>query len=118
MVFRIAEEVVGTGFAMLISAVLFGPSPAVNPGASPASLLLLSAGMGVLLAFAFAATRNLWFAAFTLWQNSSCSRSPRCFTLGHYAVTGGKGTYHKPALYCPVKQCREKYCGDSYDRDQ
>lgn len=61
ILFRIAEEVVGTGLATLISAVLFGLSHVANPGASPTSLLLLAAGMGVLLAFAFAATRNLWF---------------------------------------------------------
>ena len=61
ILFRITEEIVGTGLATLISALLFGLSHAANPGASPASLLLLAGGMGVLLALAFAATRNVWF---------------------------------------------------------
>jgi uncharacterized protein len=61
VLFRLAEEVVGTGLAALISALLFGLSHATNPGASPASLFFLAAGMGSLLAFAYAATRNVWF---------------------------------------------------------
>ena len=61
VLFRLAEEAVGTGLAALISALLFGLSHAVNPGASPESLFLLAAGMGSLLACAYAATRNVWF---------------------------------------------------------
>jgi membrane protease YdiL (CAAX protease family) len=61
VLFRLAEEAVGTGLALLISAFLFGLSHVGNPGANPANLLLLSAGIGVLLALAFAATGNLWF---------------------------------------------------------
>jgi membrane protease YdiL (CAAX protease family) len=61
VLFRLAEEALGTGPAALISALLFGLSHAANPGASPASLFFLAAGMGSLLAFAYAATRNVWF---------------------------------------------------------
>jgi membrane protease YdiL (CAAX protease family) len=61
VLFRLAEEVVGTGLAALISALLFALSHAANPGASAGSLFFLAAGVGSLLAFAYAATRNLWF---------------------------------------------------------
>jgi uncharacterized protein len=61
VLFRLAEEALGTGLAALISALLFGLSHAVNPGAGPGSLFFLAAGVGTLLAFAYAATRNVWF---------------------------------------------------------
>ena len=61
VLFRLFEEALGTGVAALISALLFGLSHAGNPGASPGSVFLLAAGMGSLLAFAYAATRNVWF---------------------------------------------------------
>lgn len=61
VLFRIVEEIAGTGLAVLISATIFGLSHAANPGANPVALFSLSAGMGILLALAFAATRNLWF---------------------------------------------------------
>jgi hypothetical protein len=61
VLFRLVEGMFGTAPAVLISATLFGLSHAANPGASPAVLLALALGLGVLLAMAFAATRNLWF---------------------------------------------------------
>ena len=61
VLFRLAEQAVGTGLAALISALLFGLSHAMNPGADPGSLFFLAAGMGTLLTFAYAATRNVWF---------------------------------------------------------
>lgn len=61
VLFRLAEEAVGTALATLISALLFGLSHATNPGASPGGLFFLAAGMGSLLVFAYAATRNVWF---------------------------------------------------------
>jgi len=60
VLFRFTEEAMGTGLAVLISALLFGLSHAANPGASPGSLVLLAGGIGVLLTFAFTATRNVW----------------------------------------------------------
>jgi len=67
VLFRLAEEAVGTGPAALISALLFGLSHAMNPGASLGSLLYLAAGMGTLLAFGFACTRNAWFPVGLHW---------------------------------------------------
>jgi uncharacterized protein len=61
VLFRVTEEMLGTAAAVLISATLFGLSHAANPGANPTALMALALGMGGLLAFAFAATRNLWF---------------------------------------------------------
>lgn len=61
ILFRLAEEALGTGLAVLISALLFGLSHATNPGASSADVLFLAGGMGTLLAFAYAATRSVWF---------------------------------------------------------
>jgi membrane protease YdiL (CAAX protease family) len=60
VLFRIAEEMFGTVSAVLISAVLFALAHAANPAANPATLFSLAAGMGVLLAIAFAVTRNVW----------------------------------------------------------
>jgi uncharacterized protein len=61
VLFRIAEEMFGTATAVLISAAVFALSHVANPGANSAALMSLAMGMGVLLALAFAATRNLWF---------------------------------------------------------
>jgi membrane protease YdiL (CAAX protease family) len=61
VLFRVSEKMFGTAPAVLISAVLFGLSHAANPGANLTSLFALALGMGVLLALAFTATRNLWF---------------------------------------------------------
>jgi uncharacterized protein len=61
VLFRISEEMFGTAAAVLISAALFGLSHAANPRANLTALITLALGMGGLLAFAFAATRNLWF---------------------------------------------------------
>jgi len=61
LLFRIAEEMLGTTAAVVISAVLFSLAHAANPGATPAALLALATGLGCLLALSFAATRSLWF---------------------------------------------------------
>ena len=60
VLFRIAEQMFGTAIAAALSAALFGLSHAGNPGAAPAGLFALAAGLGVLLAFSFAVSRNLW----------------------------------------------------------
>ena len=76
VLFRLTEEAVGTGLAALISALLFGLSHAANPGTSSGSLFFLAAGMGSLLAFAYAATRNLWFPVGLHMAWKLCRRMP------------------------------------------
>jgi membrane protease YdiL (CAAX protease family) len=61
ILFRLIEEALGTTMAALISALLFGLAHAMNPGGSAGNALYLAVGMGTLLAFAYAATRNVWF---------------------------------------------------------
>lgn len=59
--FRILEESFGTGTAVGVSAALFGLLHALNPGATIASTTAIALEAGVLLAAAYAVTRNLWF---------------------------------------------------------
>lgn len=58
--FRILEESFGTGIAVAVSAALFGLVHALNPGATIASTTAIALEAGVLLAAAYAVTRNLW----------------------------------------------------------
>lgn len=62
VLFRILEEISGTTVAVVISAIVFAMSHAVNPGATPFAIAVLSIDMGVVLALAYALTRNVWFA--------------------------------------------------------
>jgi uncharacterized protein len=55
IIFRISEEALGTWWALLISALLFGLLHAGEPGAVPVAL-----AAGVLLSCAYALTRKLW----------------------------------------------------------
>ena len=59
--FRILEERVGTAWALALSAALFGLLHALNPGATVVSTAAIALEAGVLLAAAYALTRNLWF---------------------------------------------------------
>ena len=59
--FRILEESFGTGTAVGVSAALFGLLHALNPGATIVSTTAIALEAGVLLAAAYAVTRNLWF---------------------------------------------------------
>ena len=60
ILFRLIEEALGTGLAVLISAAIFGVAHAGNPGVNAQDLLLLACGFGLLTALAYVATRNLW----------------------------------------------------------
>ena len=62
VLFRIVEEIGGTTVAILISATLFGLSHVANPGATAITIFALSIEGGVMLALAYALTRNLWLA--------------------------------------------------------
>lgn len=61
VIFRITEEKLGSYFALLISALIFGAMHLANPNSS----LLAGAGIaiqaGLLLGVAYMYTRNLWF---------------------------------------------------------
>lgn len=60
--FRILEESFGTSMALALSAALFGLLHALNSGATVVSTVAIALEAGVLLAAAYALTRNLWFA--------------------------------------------------------
>jgi len=59
-VFRVLEDGFGTGVALIVSAVAFGLVHALNPGATVVSTAAIALEAGVLLGFAYAATRSLW----------------------------------------------------------
>jgi hypothetical protein len=59
--FRIVEEGFGTTSALVTSAAVFGLLHALNPGATVISTTAVALEAGILLAAAYALTRNLWF---------------------------------------------------------
>ena len=61
-VFRVLEDSLGTAWALLLSAAVFGLLHALNPGATVLSTLAIALEAGLLLGAAYAFTRNLWFA--------------------------------------------------------
>ena len=61
--FRILEEWLGSGLALLISAAFFGFAHAFNDGATVASCLAIAVEAGILLGAAFMLTRRLWLVA-------------------------------------------------------
>lgn len=62
VLFRILEELGGTTIAVILSAIIFGALHGANPGATPFSVLAIAIEAGILLALAYALTRNLWLA--------------------------------------------------------
>jgi len=62
VVFRLLEEAGGTTLAILISSMLFGLAHVFNPDATLVSTVQIGLEAGILLALAFALTRNLWLA--------------------------------------------------------
>lgn len=58
--FRLLEESFGTTIALAVSAALFGLLHGLNPGATVISTASVALEAGVLLAAAYALTRNLW----------------------------------------------------------
>lgn len=62
VLFRLLEEATGTTIAVAISAIVFGLLHALNLGATPLSTAAIAIEAGVLLALAYALTRNLWLA--------------------------------------------------------
>ena len=62
ILFRIAEQAFGTTSAVILSAVVFGLLHGLNHGATLMSDVAIALEAGVLLALAYALTRNLWLA--------------------------------------------------------
>ena len=62
VLFRILEEIGGTTAAVILSALIFGALHGANPGATPFSMLAIAIEAGIMLALAYALTRNLWLA--------------------------------------------------------
>ena len=62
VLFRILEQACGTTIALIVSAAVFGLLHAINPGATLFSDAAIAIEAGVMLAMAYALTRNLWLA--------------------------------------------------------
>lgn len=61
IIFRITEEKLGSYFALLISAIIFGALHLGNPNSSLIAAIGLAIQAGLLLASAYIYSRNLWF---------------------------------------------------------
>ena len=62
VLFRVLEEYLGTAWALLVSALIFGLGHLLNPDANLVAALAIAAGPSVLLAAAFILTRRLWLS--------------------------------------------------------
>ncbi len=62
ILFRIAEESLGTWIALSLSAAVFGALHALNPGATVVSSIAIALEAGILLGAAYIFTRRLWLA--------------------------------------------------------
>lgn len=61
IIFRIAEEKLGSYLALIISALLFGALHLINPNSSLPAAIGLAVQAGLLLGAAYIYSRNLWF---------------------------------------------------------
>lgn len=61
VIYRLSEESLGTTFAMVLSAAIFGFAHAFNPGASILSSVSIALQAGLLLAAAYSYSQTLWF---------------------------------------------------------
>ncbi len=64
IIFRITEEKLGTVWALLISALIFGFAHIANDGATVYSSLAVAIEAGILLAAVYVYTRSLWISIF------------------------------------------------------
>jgi membrane protease YdiL (CAAX protease family) len=62
VLFRIVEQAGGTASGIVVSAVVFGALHGANPGATLWSDAAIAIEAGIMLALAYALTRNLWLA--------------------------------------------------------
>jgi membrane protease YdiL (CAAX protease family) len=60
-IYRIMEDMFGSGVALAFSGVLFGVVHLGNPGATMFAAVAIAVEAGILLGAAYAATRSLWF---------------------------------------------------------
>lgn len=105
VLFRVAEERLGTWISLTLTGLLFGLAHVFNPNATLWSALAIAVEAGFLLAAAYAATRNLWvpigvhfgwnFAQGGLFSTSvSGTDAPQglldAVTSGPVLVSGGK----------------------------
>jgi membrane protease YdiL (CAAX protease family) len=60
VLFRIVEEGLGSGWALVISALFFGAAHLANPAATLWSSAAIAISAGMLLALVYAVTRSLW----------------------------------------------------------
>jgi hypothetical protein len=103
VMFRITEEGLGTGWALVVSGLFFGGVHIVNPGATVWSSLAIAIEAGLLLGMLYHVTRSLWpciglhvgwnFAQGTLWGIPvSGTRTPTFLAserVGPEWLTGG-----------------------------
>lgn len=103
VMFRVTEEGLGTGWALVVSALFFGGAHIVNPGATVWSSLAIAIEAGLLLGMLYHVTQSLWpciglhvgwnFAQGTLWGIPvSGTRAPSFLTserVGPEWLTGG-----------------------------
>lgn len=61
IVFRITEKKLGSYFALIISAILFGAAHLANPSSSLTTAISVAIEAGLLLGSAYIYSRNLWF---------------------------------------------------------
>lgn len=61
ILFRVVEEGMGSWFALIFSAALFGGGHFANPNATAWSSIAIAVEAGLLLGMAYAWTRSLWF---------------------------------------------------------